>query len=159
TLSPSAEWCLLPILLVRGWVQKKWLKRKPGWCEVTPGVCFGRRVTGKEAAAMVKATAPGDLAVLDLTAETNAPTAFRERAFYVNLPLLDLVPLKSGQIEAALRFIRQQRASGRRVFVHCQLGLQRSALIAAHWMVESGETVDLERAVKRVRELEPDVVI
>ncbi len=160
TLSPSAEWCLLPILLVRGWVQKKWLKRKPGWCEVTPGVCFGRRVTGKEAAAMVTAAGPGDLAVLDLTAETNAPTAFRERAFYRNLPLLDLVPLKPEQIETALGFIREQRALGRRVFVHCQLGLQRSALIAAHWVVvESGKKVDLEMAVGRVRELEPDVVI
>jgi hypothetical protein len=161
TLSPSAEWCLLPILLVRGWVQKRWLKRKPGWCEVTPGVCFGRRVTGKEAVAMVAAAEAGGapLAVLDLTAETNAPTAFRERAFYVNLPLLDLVPLKPEQIEAALGVIREQRALGRRVFVHCQLGLQRSALIAAHWVVDSGEAVDLEVAVRRVRELEPDVVI
>jgi hypothetical protein len=161
TLSPSAEWCLLPILLVRGWVQKKWLKRKPGWCEVTPGVCFGRRVTGKEAVAMVEAAeASGSpLAVLDLTAETNAPRAFREGAFYVNLPLLDLVPLKTEQIAAAVEYIQRQRTEGRRVFVHCQLGLQRSALIMAHWLVDSAEVGDHEMAVRRVRELEPDVVI
>lgn len=160
TLSPSAEWCLLPILLVRGWVQKKWLKRKPGWCAVTPGVCFGRRVTGKEAVAMVAAgTAEPPLAVLDLTAETNAPTAFRENAFYLNLPLLDLVPLKAEQIAIAIEYIRGQRAEGRRVFVHCQLGLQRSALIVAHWIREEGEGCELEEAVRRVRALEPGVVI
>ncbi len=99
------------------------------------------------------------LAVLDLTAETNAPTAFRERAFYVNLPLLDLVPLKTEQIATAVECIRRQRAEGRRVFVHCQLGLQRSALIMAHWLVASDEAVDLDMAVKRIRALEPDVVI
>ena len=159
TLSPSAEWCLLPILLVRGWVQKKWLRRQPGCGEVTPGVCFGRRATGREAAAMVVAAGLGGLAVLDLTAETNAPTAFREQAFYANLPLLDLVPLKPEQIAAAMQYIREQRAAGRRVFVHCQLGLQRSALVMAHWLVQSGETADLEIALRLVRELEPHVVI
>lgn len=158
TLSPSAEWCLLPVLLVRGWVQKKWLKRKPGWCEVAPGVCFGRRVTGKEAAAMV-AAGPEPLAVLDLTAETNAPRAFREQAFYHNLPLLDLVPLQAEHIAAALGHIREQRALGRRVFVHCQLGLQRSALIIAHWMMENDSTLDLLQARERVKTLEPQVVI
>ncbi len=161
TLSPSAEWCLLPILLVRGWVQRKWLRRTPGWCEVAPGVTFGRRVTKKEAVAMVAAgTEAPPLAVLDLTAETNAPTAFRENAFYLNLPLLDLVPLREEQINIALEYIRGQRAEGRRVFVHCQLGLQRSALIAAHWIREAEEEgCELEEAVRRVRALEPGVVI
>lgn len=158
TLSPSAEWCLLPILIVRGFVQKKWLRRKPGWCEVTPGVCFGRRVSAEEADAMVKAAAPEPLAVLDLTAETNAPTAFRERAHYRNLPLLDLVPLKPEQIAEAVGFIRAQRVLGRRVFVHCQLGLQRSAWVVAHWIAEE-DKVDLEEALRRVRQLEPGMVV
>lgn len=159
TLSPSAEWCLLPILMVRGLVQKRWLKRRPGWCEVSPGVRFGRRVTGKEAEAMVRDAGPEGLAVLDLTAETNAPRAFREEAHYRNLPLLDLVPLKAEQIEAAVDFIREQRALGRQVFVHCQLGLQRSALVAAHWVRECEGSCEIEEAVRRVRALEPAVVI
>ena len=137
-------------------MQRKWLKRQPAWREVSPGVMFGRKVTRKEAAQLVK-EAP--LAVLDLTAESNAPTAFRESARYHNLPMLDLVPLKPEHIEAALDIIRRQRADGRRVFIHCQLGLQRSALIASHWLVDAGLADDLEQAKAHIRRLEPLAVI
>lgn len=156
TLSPSAEWCLLPVLIATTQIQRKWLKRSPGWHEVTPGVFFSRKVTKKEAAELVKG---GDLAVIDLTAESNAPTAFREQACYHNLPLLDLVPLQPQHIAAALDLIREQQAHNRRVFLHCQLGLQRSALIAAHWLVEQGEAEDLEAAKRKIRALEQQVVI
>jgi len=154
TLSPSAEWCLLPVLIGTRFVQRKWLQRQPGWHEVAPGVLFGRKVTAQEAKSMSE-----NLAVLDLTAESNAPTAFREHAHYQNLPLLDLVSLQPEHIAAALKIIRAQHALGRRVFIHCQLGLQRSALIAAHWLVETDESNDLENAKRKVRELEPRVVI
>jgi len=156
TLSPAAEWCLLPVLIATAQIQRKWLKRQPGWNEVTPGVMFGRKVTKKEAAALVK---DGDLAVIDLTAEANAPASFREHAHYHNLPLLDLVPLMPEHIAAALHLIREERASGRRVFLHCQLGLQRSALIAAHWLVDRGAAADLEQAKAKLRTLEPRAVI
>ena len=156
TLSPSAEWCLLPVLIATAQIQKKWLKRCPGWHEVTPGVFFGRKVTKREAADL---THGGDLAVIDLTAESNAPVAFREHAHYHNLPLLDLVPLQPEHISAALNVIREQRDAGRRVFLHCQLGLQRSALIAAHWLLETGAADDLEEAKRKIRALEPLVVV
>ncbi|MEZ5384977.1 MAG: dual specificity protein phosphatase family protein [Prosthecobacter sp.] len=154
TLSPSAEWCLLPVLVATALIQRKWLQRQPGWHEVAPGVLFGRKVTASEARSLL-----GNLAVLDLTAESNAPVAFREHADYQNLPLLDLVPLKPEHIAAALDFIRKQRALGRRVFVHCQLGLQRSALIAAHWLVESQTAKDLDDARQMIRKLEPRVAV
>jgi membrane-associated phospholipid phosphatase/rhodanese-related sulfurtransferase len=156
TLSPSAEWCLLPVLIATARIQRRWLVRQPGWHEVTPGVFFSRKVTANEAAKLVRGD---DLAVIDLTAETNAPTAFREHAHYHNLPLLDLVPLQPQHIEAALELIRTERAQNRRVFLHCQLGLQRSALIAAHWLVKTGEAADLETAKHIIRTLEPQVVI
>jgi membrane-associated phospholipid phosphatase len=156
TLSPSAEWCLLPVLIGTKFIQRKWLKRQPAWREVSPGVMFGRKVKKKEAAQMIRET---PLAVLDLTAESNAPVAFREGAYYHNLPMLDLVPLKPEHIEAALQIIRQNREAGRRVFIHCQLGLQRSALIAAHWRVEAGLAPDLDQAKAEVRKLEPLAVI
>ncbi len=156
TLSPSAEWCLLPVLLGAAWMQRRWLKRNPGWHEASPGVVFSRKVTRREAAALA---AGGGLAVLDLTAETNAPAVFREQAHYHNLPLLDLVPLKPEHIQAALDHIRAQRAAGRRVLVHCQLGLQRSAMIAAHWLVDCGAAPDLEAAKGMIRKVEPQVVI
>jgi rhodanese-related sulfurtransferase len=156
TLSPAAEWCLLPVLIATARVQNRWLKREPGWHEVTPGVFFGRRVNTQEAAAL---TQGGDLSVLDLTAEANAPAAFREQAHYHNVPLLDLVPPKPEHIAAALAILRAEREKGRRVYLHCQLGLQRSALVAAHWLVECGAAAHLAAAKNSIRQLEPQVVI
>lgn len=156
TLSPAAEWCLLPVLLARKLVQRKWLARKPGWHQVGQGVWFGRQPTTAEASTMATG---GDLAVIDLTAESNAPAAFREQARYHNLPLLDLVPLREEHVKAAIELIRRERTAGRRVYLHCQLGLQRSALIAAHWLVAAGEEKSLTAAIARVRTLEPLAVI
>ena len=156
TLSPRAEWCLLPVLLATRWYQHRWLKRVPGWHEADGGVMFGRRVTAAEARQL---TAEGDLAVLDLTAESNAPAAFREHASYHNLPLLDLVPLQPEHIQQALAIIRQERTSGRRVYMHCQLGLQRSALIAAHWLLAEGKAGTLAEATQRISKLEPLAVL
>lgn len=156
TLSPSAEWCLLPVLLATARIQRKWLVRQPGWHEVTPDVFFSRKVTAKEAVSLVQG---GDLAVIDLTAESNAPTAFREHAHYHNLPLLDLVPLQPQHIDAALDLIQSARDQNHRVFLHCQLGLQRSALIAAHWLVKTGDVDNLEEAKRKLRAMERQVVI
>jgi membrane-associated phospholipid phosphatase len=155
TLSPSAEWCLLPVLLVTRIYQRRWLRREPAWCEITPGVIFGRKLTGREAQALLEG---GPLAVLDLTAESNAPTVFREQARYRSLPLLDLVKPADADIAEALDFIREQQPQ-RRVYVHCQLGLQRSALVLAHWLVESGGAGDLERAKAIVHTRVPEVVL
>ncbi len=156
TLSPAAEWCLLPVLVATRLVQSRWLTRKPGWHEIGEGVLFGRKLTEAEASFLAH---EGDLAVLDLTAESNAPPSFRERASYHNLPLLDLVPLKPEHIQTAIAIIQQERAAGRRVYVHCQLGLQRSAVIAAHWLVAAGEEKTLDAAINRVQTTEPMVVI
>lgn len=155
TLSPSAEWCLLPVILGAAWVQRKWLKHQPAWREVAPGVMFGRKLSGSEAEQLVS---QGPLSVIDLTAESNAPVAFRERADYHNLPLLDLVPLKPEHVSTALDLIRASKDAGRRVYIHCQLGLQRSALIVAHWLAGQ-EGISLEAAKQKVREIEPRVVL
>ena len=156
TLSPAAEWCLLPVLLTAFLIQRKWLKRRPAWQEIGQGVLFGRRLRGSEAEALAVG---GDLAVLDLTAESNAPAAFRERAVYQNLAVLDLVPLTPEHIRVALQFIEAQRNAGRRVYIHCQLGLQRSALIAAHWIVDQGAAADFHEAREKIRAIRPDVVM
>jgi hypothetical protein len=155
TLSPSAEWCLLPVMLVTGWYQRRWLKREPAWHEISPGVFFGRRLTTREARRLVDL---GPLAVLDLTAESNAPTLLREQAHYRSMPLLDLVRPAEEDIREAVAFIRDQQPQ-RRVHVHCQLGLQRSALVAAHWLAASGAARDLDHAKAILHTRNPDVVI
>ncbi len=136
--------------------QRKWLKAQPGWREISPGVVFGRKPTAREAAELLAA---GPLAVLDLTAESNAPTPFREKSFYWNLPLLDLVPPPPDHIELAVQFIYLQHTVGRRVYIQCQLGLQRSATIAAHWRVANHQDPDLPAAVAAIRKIHPGIVL
>lgn len=155
TFSPAAEWCLLPWLLVARLVQHRWLKCQPPAREVSPRVLFGRRHTPVEAAALAAA---GPLAVLDLTSESNAPAAFRERAVYANIPLLDLVPPPPAAVREAMNFIRTHQPDGT-VLIQCQLGLQRSATIAAAWLAECGMAPDIEAAAEIIRRIEPRVRI
>ncbi len=155
-MSPSSEWCLLPVILATWLYQRKWLRSEPGWREISGGVRFGRKPTPAEAAALAD---DGPLAVLDLTAESNAPAAFRERCFYFNIPVLDLVPPSAEQILLAVEFIGFQRAVERRVYIHCQLGLQRSAIIAAHWRLAAGLDPDLPAAIAAIRRIHPGVVL
>ncbi len=151
TLSPAAEWCLLPWLIAARIVQHRWLRRRPAAHEIAPGILFGRRHTRAEASALVRA---GPLAVLDLTAESTAPKAFRERAVYRNLPLLDLVPVPSVALYEAMAFIRANRSAAT-VLIQCQLGLQRSATIAAAWLLESGAAADERAAGAAIQRIEP----
>lgn len=155
TLSPSAEWCLLPFMLVAGFIHRRYLRRLPPPVEIMPGVHFGRRLTKDEARTLL---AKGPVAVLDLTAESNASPLLRERAHYRSLPLLDLVPPDPAARRAALEFIRTHHGQ-RPVFIHCQLGLLRSASIAAAWLVESGAATDEADAFRRILSLQPGAIL
>jgi hypothetical protein len=155
TLSPAAEWCLLPVMLATRWIQRRWSGRQPAWHEIGPGVMFGRRLKAAEARALVAA---GPLAVLDLTAESTALPLLREQTHYHSLPMLDLVPPSSAALAAAVAFVCEQQAQ-RRVYIHCQLGLQRSALVAQHWLVRSGRCADGAAAQKLLHELNAAVVL
>lgn len=155
-LSPSSEWCLLPVLFGTWLYQRKWLLSRPAWFEVSPGVLFGRKLSTREAAEL---SSSKPLSVLDLTAESNAPTPLRENASYFSLPLLDLVRPSPEHIRIATDFIRDERARGREVFIHCQLGLQRSATIAAHWRVSAGEDSTLESATLSLRKINPAIML
>lgn len=132
-------------------MQQRWRRHAPAWIEITSGVRFGRRPTAREAAALV---AEGPLAVLDLTAERTAPPAFREQAVYHNLPLLDLVPPSPETLDAAVEFIRRHHRE-RRVLIHCELGLQRSARVAERWLVVTGRHHDETEARAWLRTLAP----
>lgn len=154
TLSPAAEWCLLPVLLATSWIQRKWRRGLPAAVEVSPGVWFGRRPSTREARAWLE---QGPLAALDLTAESNSPRLFRECAVYRNVPMLDLVVPAPGAVAAAVEFIAQYQPT-HRVFIQCQLGLQRSATVAAQWLLTSGQSASLAEARARVLGIHPRVV-
>jgi membrane-associated phospholipid phosphatase len=155
TLSPAAEWCLLPVMLVSGFIHRHYRRRLPPPVEIMSGIHFGRRLSKSEARALLAA---GPVAVLDLTAESNASPLFREHAAYHSLPLLDLIPPDPATRESALDFIRLHHGH-RPVFIHCQLGLLRSASIAAAWLVESGTATDEADAFRRILSLQPGAIL
>ena len=154
--TPAAEWILLPVTLIARLWQMRWLRRKPAWHEVAPGVFFGRQLTDSEARTFL--AAHPNLAVIDLTAESKEATPFREQARYCQVPILDLTEPGAEICEQACSIIREQLPRGP-VFIHCLLGLGRSAYIAAAWLLASGRCATAEDAVKAVRALDPLAVV
>jgi hypothetical protein len=156
TPSPAAEWILLPVTLIARWWQWSWLRAEPAWREVAPGVFFGRRLTDREARGFLSAH-PG-AAVIDLTVETKEANPFREDARYFAVPVLDLTTPDAASCARANSIIREQLPRGA-VFIHCLLGLGRSAHIAAGWLLASGPCETAEDAVQLIRTLQPRAVV
>ncbi len=154
--TPAAEWILLPVTLIARLWQMRWLRRTPAWHEVAPGVFFGRQLTDSEARELLNRHP--NLAVIDLTAESKEATPFREQAHYFPLPVLDLTEPDAATCDRACEIIREHLARGP-VFIHCLLGLGRSAHIAAAWLLASGTCKDAKEAAERIRKLEPLAVV
>ncbi|HRD89444.1 MAG TPA: serine/threonine protein phosphatase, partial [Accumulibacter sp.] len=73
-------------------------------------------------------------AVVDVCAELPCPTPGLAHA---SVPMLDLLPPDAEQIERALGALQQALATPP-VLVCCALGLARSALVVAAWLLRSG---------------------
>jgi hypothetical protein len=119
-------------VIVRVWVYRG---RRNAWVEDAPGVYRGRLLTEGEARAV---RAMGVTGVLDMTAEHWEARAFRE-IDYLNVPVLDLTPPSREQLDAAVKFIAVHARRGG-VYVHCALGISRSAAVTAAY-TRSHETV------------------
>jgi hypothetical protein len=156
TPSPAAEWILLPATVLTRLFQTRWLRTQPAWREVAPGVYFGRRLSEKEARDFL-AQHP-NLAVIDLTSESKEATAFRENARYIPFPILDLTVPDAATRARACALVREHLSKGP-VFIHCLLGLGRSAYIAAAWLMESGRCAGVDEAISAIRAIEPRVVL
>jgi atypical dual specificity phosphatase len=70
------------------------------------------------------------------------------------LPLVDYGGLAPHDLERATEEVMAELDSGRRVYLHCRAGWQRSAAVAAA-VVARREDVSLERALEAVRRRKP----
>src|SRR5688572_28982646 len=138
---------LLPYLIAARAVHRFYARHPTSTVEVAPSLVIGGRA----------ATEVECVAVLDLTAECNAPPCAASRT-YLNIPVLDLTPPTGSQLERAIRFIRAHANDGP-VYVHCALGLSRSACVAAARLIDMGIAASAEDAVARVRTKRPQAVI
>jgi hypothetical protein len=97
-------------------------RRCEPWIEVAPGVYRGRLLNDDEVKALLATCVTG---VLDLTAEHAESRAFFDIE-YLNVPVLDLTRPSREQLDRATSFIAEHASRGG-VYVHCALGISRSA--------------------------------
>jgi membrane-associated phospholipid phosphatase len=113
------------------------------WVEAAPGVYGGRLLTRGEA---LELKTMGITGVLDLTAE-HAETRLFLETDYLNVPVLDLTRPSEHQIASAIAFISQHAGRGG-VYVHCALGISRSAAVTKSF-TESERNTALQLALTR----------
>lgn len=147
-IAPAAYWLLLP-WRVGTHLSALWFTRNvPTVAPVTDGIFLGsypRQPTTQQA-------------VLDLTCEFPRAAATTHQ-FYYCVPMLDLVVPEDVQLTLAVDQLARLRAEHGTVLVHCALGLSRSALVVAAWMLRTGQARTAEEAVAAIRACRPQIVI
>ncbi|KIQ49618.1 phosphatase PAP2/dual specificity phosphatase family protein [Citrobacter rodentium] len=146
-LSLAAGWLLLP------WRAGMWLSMRLYTRRLSPaspleaGVCLGCWPRQR----------PRQGAVVDLTCEFPRAGTLRHMP-YRCVPMLDLVNPDEATLRAAVDEVEKLRAAHGSVFIHCALGLSRSALVAAAWLLQRDPQLTVEHAVAKVRQARPQVV-
>lgn len=73
--------------------------------------------------------------------------------------MYDSMDQSMDQVEELAEWVNEQRAEGHTVLVHCQAGLNRSALVIAKALILSGEVENGKDAVKLLRALRSPAVL
>lgn len=136
----ASRWLLMPYRLGVRLNVRWWTRRVPAAVEIADGVFLGR------------IPARGDLStiatVVDMTAELPGlgVPGLAWRAF----PCLDLLPVSSADIREAALAIEEARRHGP-VLICCALGFQRSATVAACWLVRAGFAASAAAAIAQIK--------
>ena len=102
--------------------------------DVALGGCFPMRRAGD----LARDHAIG--AVVDLRGEDcDDEERLREAGIhFLHLPTPDLEPVTTEMLDEGVRFAREHTSAGRKVLIHCQHGIGRSALLALCVLVDRG---------------------
>lgn len=146
----AARFWLAPVLSGT-WIVQRWMMRGAvPHAEVLPGVRLGRRPGRREVAELESL---GVARVLDLTAEYDAP-AWSRHVEYAGVPMLDMAAPEAEDLSRCVEHVERARKGGG-VYIHCAMGLGRSVMVAAAYLLASGRASDVEQAVEAVRRVRP----
>jgi len=94
----------------------------------------------------------GVTAVVNLRDEFDDASAGIAPPHYLYLPTIDDTPPTIAQLSQGVRFIQSEIALGGQVYVHCMLGVGRSATMVAAYLVATGMTPPTAwKAIRRHR--------
>ncbi|WP_058910905.1 phosphatase PAP2/dual specificity phosphatase family protein [Entomohabitans teleogrylli] len=147
-LSPSARLLLMPCLAGAKLSARWFMRRLAPVSDVAHGLSIGGYPFG----------AVSQPAVLDLSAEL-ARSRFLRRKDYHCVPMLDLVAPDVRQLDSAVTLADTLHQRHGALLIHCALGLSRSALVAAAWLLKRGLAATPAAACEQVRHHRPQVVL
>jgi len=141
---------LLAPYLFGAWISYRYFTRgRPASAQVVARLHLGRLPRWREMNQWKSA------AVLDLTAEFSSHRHGPSVA-YMNLPVLDLTVPEPAALRDAVAIIDRQ-LNARPVYVHCALGLSRSAGVVAAWLVRAQRVASAADALRHLQAIRPGV--
>lgn len=146
-LTPAVWWLLLPWRIGMMLSMRLYTRHLPAMSPVIDGVFLG----------VYPRTPPEQRAVLDLTSEFPRSRVL-QGVTYQCLPMLDLVKPDEAALAQAVEKLERLRTTQGSVLIHCALGLSRSALVAAAWLLQRYPELASADAVEQVRKARPQVV-
>lgn len=146
-LTPAARWLLLPWRCGMFISLLGYTRRLPAVSPLTDEVFLGSYPRRQ----------PVQQAVLDVTSEFPRSRHLNGVAYHC-VPMLDLVCPDNTQLQQAVTALEQLRQSQGTVLVHCALGLSRSAMVAAAWLLQQQPTLTVAQAVAFIRQQRPQIV-
>jgi protein-tyrosine phosphatase len=148
SMSAAAWWLLGPYFL-GAWLNSRWWTRAMAAAQaVVPGLLLGRLPSRAERDAL------GVRSVVDVSAELPFVSA---GVSYVSVPHLDLTTPSSSTIGRFAEAI-DGLAKHSPLLVCCALGLSRSAMAVAGWLIATGRAADRDDAVAQILRARPGVV-
>jgi protein-tyrosine phosphatase/membrane-associated phospholipid phosphatase len=129
------SWLLFWPYLVGSWINwRYWRRHITMMSEVSPGVWMGARPGPMDWSEM---KTKNITAVIDLVPElaSRCPSNIE----YHHHPLLDIAIPDPAKLDSISHLIESLRQTGN-VYIHCALGMSRSALAISAWLMSSGKT-------------------